>query len=617
MPKLSSRKSRRPKIAVFLNGIGSNYSSTLCGAIASQAGEFGFSVLFFASDVRNLVTEDNKGELKLFTLPDMRGFDGIIIATSTIASAETMEYLRKALPASIPVVSVGPPIGDSFCVKSVNNGSMEALIRHFIEDHGFTRIHYISGTPGNPDAEHRLATYKRVMAEYDLPYDGCIFFGDFNRECAREAIAQFIQDDKELPQAIVCANDNMALGAYAELTRRGFNVPEDIAISGYDGIRDAFRHVPRITTVRQPLLEMGRRAVQIIHDVLTGEHVEREYGYEEQTVLAGSCGCADALPMDEKLFAKELVLKNDDLGIYNNISTSMMELLTGTYTMKDVVEQLASLTRRISFRHLYFCVNEESLVKNTDEYPDEMTLMLGITNGTVHKGLRFKTKDILPAMDENPVVLVFAPLYYKHNTFGYIAYDFDPSSGNMHRIWVKNVSLALENLRTQNALKQYAIAMEENSLHDPMTGVLNRRGLQKRVESLLGTDAQGMLFVIFVDLDGLKRINDTYGHTEGDNAIQVAADILKHCSRPGDIVARIGGDEFVCVGLVPDEKALRRILFSMQSCGKLHNERSAKPYAVNISYGWCLKPVADKLSLMQMIDIADNHLYAQKRARVK
>ncbi len=79
----------------------------------------------------------------------------------------------------------------------------------------------------------------------------------------------------------------------------------------------------------------------------------------------------------------------------------------------------------------------------------------------------------------------------------------------------------------------------------------------------------------------------------------------------------MGGDEFVCVGLVPDEEALHLILFSMQSYGKLHNKQSAKPYAVNVSYGWCFQPVDDKLSLMQMIDIADNHLYEQKRSHIK
>jgi diguanylate cyclase (GGDEF)-like protein len=183
----------------------------------------------------------------------------------------------------------------------------------------------------------------------------------------------------------------------------------------------------------------------------------------------------------------------------------------------------------------------------------------------------------------------------------------------MQRIWVKNVRLALENLRVQDALKQYSVALEETSLHDPLTGVLNRRGLEKYSKPLLSVDSQGKLFVIFVDLDGLKRINDVFGHAAGDEAIQVIAGVLRNCSRPGDIIARMGGDEFVCVGLVPDEETLRSILFSMQSYGMLYNEHSAKSYAVNASYGWCLQTWEENLSLMQMIDKADSNLYEQKR----
>lgn len=616
--QMDCNAAKRLRIAVFLNGISHYYQHAICEGIARQAEELGFSALFFASNIRYIVNENNEGELKLFTLPDMNGFDGIIVATNTITSAESVEFLRKALPAAIPVVSIGPSIGGSFSVDSVDNGCMETLIRHFIVEHGFTRINFISGSPGNPDAKYRLNTYKRMLAEYGIEYDDSrVYIGDFNRECAREAIARFLQDG-DLPQAIVCANDNMALGAYAELTRRGIDVPGDIALSGYDCIREAEYHVPRITTVRQPLLEIGRRAVRVINDVITGTPVKQEYRYDSQIVVAGSCGCSDAAPVDERQIVKELVLNTDELRIYDNISTSMMELLTGNYTMKDVVNQLASLARVLAFRHLYFCVNEDSLVnhkKTSKDYPEEMTLMLGIVDGAVYTGLRFKTRDVLPALDSNITSLVFAPLYYKKNTFGYIAFDFNHSSSYMQRIWVKNVRLALENLRTQDALKQYSVAIEEISLHDPLTGVLNRRGMEKSVKTLQRTDEQGMRFVIYVDLDGLKHINDTYGHAAGDEAIQVVADILKHCSRPGDIVARMGGDEFVCVGLVTSEEILRSMLFSMQSYGMLYNERSAKRYTVNASYGWCLQNCDEGLSIMQMIDKADSHLYEQKRLR--
>ena len=611
---------KRRKIAVFLNGISDYYQHTICNGIVTQAEELGYAVLFFASRVRYFVNENNAGELKLFTLPDMQIFDGIIVATNTITSAETVEYIRKALPSKgIPVVNIGPSIDGSFSVDSVDNGCMEALIRHFIAEHRFTSINFISGPLSNPDAVDRLNTYKKVLAEYGIGYDDSrVFFGDFSRESACEGIAQFLQDGGDLPQAIVCANDNMALGAYTELTRRGLRVPEDIALSGYDSILEAERHVPRITTAKQPLLEMGKRAVHIINDVNAGVPVEKEYRYNAQIVLAGSCGCKDTEPMDKRQFVKELILNTDDRRIYDNISTSMMELLTGTYTMQDIVNQLTDLARVLAFRHLYFCVNEDSLVNHaqiSDGYPREMTLMLGIVDDAVTTGLRFKTSEVLPDLDSKNTALVFAPLYFKKNSFGYIAFDFNNSSSYVHRIWVKNVRLALENLRTQDALKQYSDALEEISLHDPLTGVLNRRGLEKRAKALMSTGGQGMPFVIFADLDGLKRINDTYGHAAGDEAIQVVADILRHCSRPDDIIARMGGDEFVCVGLVPDETTLFSMLFSMQSYGTLHNEHSAKPYAVNASYGWYMQHWEENLSLMQMIDKADGHLYEQKRLR--
>lgn len=612
---------KRLKIGVFLNGIGHYYQYAICEGISRQAEELGFSVLFFASNISNAVNENNEGELKLFTLPDTSGFDGIIVAANTINSEKTVKCFGKAMPADIPLVSIGPSIEGSFSVDAVDNGCMEMLIRHFITEHGFTRINFISGNPVNPDARYRLNTYKRVLADSGIEYDESrVFIGDFSRECAREAVARFLEQKSGIPQAIVCANDNMALGAYAELVRRGLSVPEDIALSGYDCIRDAQRHVPRITTVRQPLSEMGRHAVRIINDMAEGLSVEKEHRYNSQIVFAGSCGCRDTQQMDEKQFVKELVLSTDEMRIYDNISTSMMELLTGAYTMQDVTNQLAALARKLSFRHFYFCVNEDSLVNHTrdsSDYPDEMTLMLGMSGDAMHTGLRFNTRSVLPALDSDIASLVFAPLYYKKNTFGYIAFDFDHSSNSMQLTWVKNVRLALENLRTQDALKQYSVALEEISLHDPLTGVLNRRGLEKRAKSLLSSDAQGMFFVIYVDLDGLKHINDTFGHAAGDEAIQVVADILRHCCRPDDIIARMGGDEFVCVGLAHNEEILRSMLFSMQSYGMLYNERSAKRYTVNASYGWCLQKCNKNISIMQMIDQADRHLYEQKRLRSK
>lgn len=188
----------RPRVAVFLNGLSDYYQHTLCEGIAKRAEELGFSVLFFASRLNNAVNENNKGELKLFTLPDMRSFNGIIVATNTINSTETVEYLKKTLPSdSIPVVNIGAPINGSFSVDSIDNGCMAALIRHFIVHHRFTRINFISGPTSNTDVQHRLNVYRKVLPEYGIGYDESrVFIGDFSRECARDAITRFLSDER-------------------------------------------------------------------------------------------------------------------------------------------------------------------------------------------------------------------------------------------------------------------------------------------------------------------------------------------------------------------------------------------------------------------------------------
>jgi DNA-binding LacI/PurR family transcriptional regulator len=180
---------KRPKIAVFLNGISHFYQHAICEGITRQAEELDYSVLFFASNVSYIINENDEGELKLFTLPDIHGFDGIIVATNTITSEETIEYLRKTLPAGgVPIISIGPPVNGSFSVDSSDNGCMETLIRHFIVDHGFTHINFISGTPGNPDAKYRLNTYKRVLAEQGIEYDETVSSSEISTGNVRERL---------------------------------------------------------------------------------------------------------------------------------------------------------------------------------------------------------------------------------------------------------------------------------------------------------------------------------------------------------------------------------------------------------------------------------------------
>ena len=608
----------------MMNGTYDEYHHSICDGMIFEAEKCCYSLYFFGSILENEVSPSNIGELKIFQLPNLEQFDGVIIAPNTMPSFKMIDYFKDILPLDkgIPIVSMGLKMDGAYNIDIRDNGCMEAIVRHFVQDHGYSVINYISGPLENNDSIERMNAYKKVLEEHGIPIDEKrIFYGNFNRELGRQAVIQFLNSDIPFPQAIICANDSMALGAYAELIRHGLRVPEDVALSGYDFIREAEYSSPQFTSVISPLYDMGKKAVQIISNVVSGKEQAHFYLFDAKTVLSRSCGCSGLSSVDIRTVNNELVKRFDELRIYSLISSSMMRLLSGDYSMADISKKLTELIQILGFRQLYFCIDNNSMsmdMAQSGGYPEQMELFLGYVDGRYIHNTTFRTEDILPHLDNNDRSdIVFAPLFHNEHTFGYLALDYQHAEIFMSNILLQNIRLALENLRIQNVLKEYAITLEELSLRDPLTGVYNRRGLENQSKLLIGeaNADKKLLSVVFVDLDGLKKINDNFGHAAGDDAIQIIARVLQQCAHSTDIVARIGGDEFVNIGFVNNEESLRSHVFSLESRLKLFNEHSQKPYPVNASFGWCLKQPEDDLDLMEMIKLADARLYEAKYAR--
>lgn len=150
------------------------------------------------------------------------------------------------------------------------------IIKHFIEDHGCRKIAYMSGKPHMRDAQLRLATYKEVMAEYNIPYDDSyIFHGDYWTEKGKDAVNQFLSSPLGVPEVIVCANDYMAFSVMDALIEKGYKIPEDIMVSGFDNMINEKEYMPSLTTADVPLDVLGNTAVDIIDDVLCGRGMMR------------------------------------------------------------------------------------------------------------------------------------------------------------------------------------------------------------------------------------------------------------------------------------------------------------------------------------------------------
>jgi diguanylate cyclase (GGDEF)-like protein len=174
---------------------------------------------------------------------------------------------------------------------------------------------------------------------------------------------------------------------------------------------------------------------------------------------------------------------------------------------------------------------------------------------------------------------------------------------------VRSTQYAIERHRNLNGLKQLALI-------DDLTGLLNRRGFNSLAEQQLkiAQRSNRSLILFFIDLDGLKQINDQYGHPQGDQALKTAAAVLRQTFRSSDIIARLSGDEFAALAIDAAEQSVPAILSRLRSKLAQQNQRGAS-YRLSLSTGGALFHPGDPADLPALLAEADRLLYQEKRKK--
>ena len=216
--------------------------------------------------------------------------DGMVIAEGIIDS-EQLALLAERIPVVLAAGSVDEPSVD--VIDADNWAGTTALVRHMLEQHGKKRLFYISGPPEAPDARERRRAFEEAVARHPgATATGC-FEGRFAAISGQLAARQLLAvPDGELPDAIICGNDQMAIGAMRELQAAGVRVPADVAVTGFDDIRLGALFTPSLTTVRQSLRLLGERAcsclLERIADPALPRRAER---LPTELMIRESCGC--------------------------------------------------------------------------------------------------------------------------------------------------------------------------------------------------------------------------------------------------------------------------------------------------------------------------------------
>jgi two-component system, cell cycle response regulator len=193
-----------------------------------------------------------------------------------------------------------------------------------------------------------------------------------------------------------------------------------------------------------------------------------------------------------------------------------------------------------------------------------------------------------------------------------------------------NVQMAKESLEIQQ-LRQRIAALEKSYMEhkrteedlrslafiDELTGLYNRRGFLSMVEKQFKIFKRNKTnaIVLFADVDYLKRINDNFGHQEGDNAIADAAKILKQTFRESDVIGRLGGDEFAVLATLSDESDTKPLMDRLRKQTRAFNEANHRGYKISLSTGHVRYNPECPNSIKELLTFADKFMYKHKRER--
>ena len=585
---------RRKSIGICVTGYNWEYESRVVDGVRAAALAADINVLVFAPMTHKAEENSEKGipesvirsESEIFRLLAWHMPDGLVLLGDSLVDPLAVDRIAAAAGEhGVPVVNVDDPKHKTqYNIELNETNAMELAVRHLVEKHGCRKINFIGGFPGNLQTEQRLSAYKKVLSEAGIPIEEQrIAYGEFWNK-ARECAEHFLEYDK--PDAIVCASDAMAFFCMDLLRERGYSVPQDILVTGFDDIADCELYTPSLTSVRRDFTGAGEGAVDIIRRAWAGENVSAVTQIESKLVERCSCGCGRA---EHSGFYDSRYSVVDHFKAFNACLIAMNTRFADARTAQELYACTTKCAEFFKLKRLYICIC--STVGEVRELLPEEAALGGCTG--------------------------FTPLYSNDRFLGYAAFEptYIKGQGDLFATWINSLSNSAASFYMKDELRFIAGRLSDLYIRDPLTGLYNRRGLETLGGRLIrrARDCGGVLTAVCADVDCLKQINDGYGHEGGDNAISRVALAIRESMPEDAVCARTGGDEFtvlLCHSAAEAQEALQRIEQAIER----YNAASGLPYKIGCSCG-AFSANAAQVSSEDIIRRADEEMYRVKKLR--
>lgn len=635
----------RKKIAVFISALYEDMvRETVEGLLKAASGE-NLKILFFTSFADNHTSRNydryqdyDFGEFVVYLLPDLKEYDALITFDTYMTGSfiEPIDRLKKAAPCR--VVTLGTVKEGTYSIVNDQALSFTELIEHLIDTHGCRDLVHVAGPRERSFCVERIEIFQDTLASRGLSCDESrIYYGTLRPECGTEIVDAILRDyakkgGAKLPDAIVCVNDYTAIGVIQALEERGFQVPADTIVTGYDDILRAQFNEPTLTTSAQPFFRVGQTGMETMKRLLRGEKAEQVIAVPGTLCLRQSCGCEPV-----GIYRKDLIREKYIRTVTNleSLALSNTDLVLGGAvddTVDDIFHEIEEgCLRETGFKDAVLCLihgwEQQKMIKDRQSLQNErFDVVCGVWQGQPVKRQSLPLGQLLPAdmMNDDKPYYIF-PVHHLQYFLGYFIVNPQLKElGQLHiKSWLVSISAILVNWFLRNRLKGTVKELEYLYQTDMLTGLYNRRGYYRFFETYseecraAGTE----LAVFLIDMNNMKKINDRYGHAEGDFCLCTIADAMRRSARHEEICIRTGGDEFVVLAKNYDRTMEETYMRLVREQISQSRRRAGKNYQITVSIG-CFRSVPAKAGTASIqseaemyLSNADKAMYREKQKR--
>lgn len=344
-------------------------------------------------------------------------------------------------------------------------------------------------------------------------------------------------------------------------------------------------------------------------------------------IIRNSCGCEFSTMKDlslSRMYEVEFMEQLINHNAHNTFVSISLENMTSAEDIGDYLrlEDVPGITR-----DFYLCLGSHGngaypqVKKKAPGFAKRSHSIYSLRDLNPIATSSFETKKLLPpeAIREEPMTVFFFPIHYLEYNFGYVAAtsNGEEAQDTLFHSWLSLIGNTLENLRIR--AKNQALLEKLNMLYheDFLTKLYNRRGFEQFSDEEFAESKKHNIktMTLSIDMDNLKYINDVYGHSHGDLALQTIADAMRQACSGCEICARIGGDEFAVFGYDYSEEKAKQYTENFLQYLKDFNAQSNLPYCVNASFGYTISDPSLSISRENYMKISDDLLYQNKRKR--